>query len=253
MEKRALVLVIIGIIAAVYINNITGSAVKTFCDCVSKMDPVCSLNETTYLNKCVADCFSIPFKHKGACNICGDGICDNKESQYNCPIDCRRELCNNTAHPYGYCIGEQPFYCTRDGELIANCTSCGCPFGQYCITKNNTCAHLLGMRCKVDETEYLKCSVNKPFFCNDNDKLIERCDICGCPKDMACGKGAKCVPSKCEDYTEIRKCSPTKPKYCFYGQLIERCGKCGCPDGLVCRPDGVCFNKSLDNSYYDVY
>jgi|ETNmetMinimDraft_2_1059921.scaffolds.fasta_scaffold73587_1 hypothetical protein len=245
MDKRLLIFVVIGILAAVFVNNnITGSAIKTFCGCESIMDPVCSTDDRSYLNNCVLDCFNLEKRHKGSCNICGDGFCDDKESQYTCHIDCKRDLCNTTEHPYGNCIGERPFYCTRDGELKVDCNRCGCPFGQYCQTENNSCAHLLGMRCKINEVEFLKCGPYRPFFCNDNDKIIERCDFCGCPKDRVCNRDYECVLSKCDDGTEIRQCAEDKPKWCFYGELIYRCDKCGCPDGLTCRRDGVCVNTT---------
>lgn len=241
MDKRAVVYLIIAVIAALYIGDMTGSVIKTFCGCDRNLNPVCSANETTYLNKCVADCFNKKVKHNGACNICGDGICDSKENGFSCHIDCERDVCNDTFKtPYGYCKPEKPYYCS-EGVFVNNCTYCGCATGQYCVTQNNACAHLLGARCIVDETEFLECSSTKPLFCNDDGILIERCDFCGCQNDMMCTKEGKCVPLRCNDGTLVRKCSSDKPKYCFLGELIDKCRICGCPEGKACTIYDTCI------------
>ena len=59
-------------------------------------------------------------------------------------VDCRTNLSNNCSDgtAYGACSASKPKYC-QDGNLIDDCSSCGCLLGQGCNQTSKNC-HILG-------------------------------------------------------------------------------------------------------------
>jgi hypothetical protein len=91
-----------------------------------------------------------------------------------------------------------------------------------------------------DGTDFYKCSVNKPEYC-DGGVIISDCSKCGCLSGFSCdGKSGTCSSQSCVDNTLYDKCSNEKPKFCLQGNLVNMCSLCGCPIGQECQANGEC-------------
>lgn len=83
------------------------------------------------------------------CSDCGDGTCNATETCASCPGDCNGETadcvggeicdlgecvpvsCSDGTYADN-CTSDLPVFCNGAGELVNNCTYCGCPAGYSC-------------------------------------------------------------------------------------------------------------------------
>ncbi len=133
----------------------------------------------------------------GACDTCGNGVCDPGETTITCLDDCAECLIDSGCPADGWydnpicTLGDvvrlwrdhycSDYVCQFSGEyqLIQDCTSDEiCSDGQ-CIDATQTCS---------DSTPYGQCSLTKPKYC-DNGNLIDNCQECGCDDDTYCYGG----------------------------------------------------------------
>jgi len=170
---------------------------------------------------------------------------------------------------YGECSSNKPMYCHAK-KLIDKCKTCGCPENQVCK----------GQKC-VETTEKIACNVNADcgtdeyvgdYYCQNNDVYGNYksyvCNDPGKPKSYCsdltqtvlidiCEAKEKCVEGQdecqkiCSDGTLYSECSPTKPKYCDYGNLVDNCDVCGCNEGYICYSDGICLMDSDGDGIID--
>jgi hypothetical protein len=91
-----------------------------------------------------------------------------------------------------------------------------------------------------DGTEFYKCSINKPEYC-DGGIITPNCLKCGCLTGFSCDPSSGiCSAQTCVDNTIYNKCSSNKPKLCLGGNLVNTCSLCGCPSGQECQTNGEC-------------
>ena len=153
---------------------------------------------------------------------------------------------------YSTCSTTKPKYCNSNGNLVDNCSTCGCPTGQECKTISGAFGSVAYVCQQVstcsDGTLYSTCSTTKPKYCDSNGNLVDNCNTCGCPTGQQCttssspfGTSYNCqqIPT-CSDGTLYSTCSTTKPKYCdSNGNLVDNCNTCGCPTGQTCSSGGA--------------
>jgi|GEM_PF-1434078 len=86
-------------------------------------------------------------------------------------------------------LNGKPKYCKK-GELIYNCSVCGCPTDGSVCSANGTCQ---GADSCSDGTIVGYCSSTKPMLCFDKEiGLVDACHSCGCPAGKVCGDDSKC-------------------------------------------------------------
>jgi cysteine-rich repeat protein len=130
----------------------------------------------------------------GQCLIqCGNGKIDkdeecddnNLEDGDGCSSTCKSESFCYDGTPFDTCSNLKPTYCNNQGELIENCSSCGCSLNYICNSTTNECYSTLIQICD-DGTNLNNCSETKPLFCKSIGVLEERCSNCGCPEGLEC-------------------------------------------------------------------
>jgi len=145
---------------------------------------------------------------------CGNNICDDDETIYNCPADCR---CNNDGNcdaPY-----ENPVVCPGD------CGYCG----------NKVCDEIMG------ET-----AENCPEDCHCGNGVCEKArgeNQGSCPADCS----DEPDPPVCGDPNNNCGCNEDTVCQPLYGEKYDNCPDCiGCSNN---RPDNVCKNTEWNREF----
>lgn len=160
---------------------------------------------------------------------------ENCTEKGSCGNQTQTQTCSDGT-PYSQCSENKPKYCSS-GNLIDDCSKCGCQNGYTCNTTTKSCSPLPQLQTCSDGTPYSQCSSNKPKYCS-NGNLADDCVSCGCSNGYACNtttKSCYTTAQTCSDGTPYSQCSLTKPKYCSNGNLIDNCGLCSCPSGQQCN------------------
>ncbi len=192
---------------------------------------------------------------------------------------------------YGECSKNVPKYC-EDGDLIDDCSICGCPPGTGECLEDGSCGDAVNCdyaggicdtTCSSGFIHYsrLDDTCSSEVISQDARPLIE---IAG----EAVAEGIKCcIPfrygtftnvtykqyvekewlnvsmnrtltyfgaiDECVDLSDYNKCSSDKPLYCYRGDLYNFCSKCGCPEGQFCNPlTNVCVGVA-EKEQVDVF
>ncbi|MDP2341599.1 MAG: tandem-95 repeat protein [Deltaproteobacteria bacterium] len=183
------------------------------------------------------------------CGTCGDGTCGNGESLESCAFDC--SVCGN-----GLCEGGEstPFRnCTQDCPRCGN-GSCSSDDGETSQTCPTDCGTSCGDGvCNGDETaqscSLSECAVCGDGLCSSNENSQNCCNDCGpscgdfncnCGEDSSCSQDCAAVIPFCGDGS-----CQTNLDNCQFNCTIE--DRFNCP--ADCPPfcgDGVCDgNESL--------
>jgi len=141
------------------------------------------------------NCVNLYEKHgyggyAGICINCGDGICDVEfESKCNCPEDCGEEK---------NALDEQKFYCEKDNDCLATCSSPGCyNKNWYETVMRGDCEMVITHSCRCVENECIK----QPLLKEDVEGEIRKSNYCDveddCVRaDSSCSLGCNVVVNK---------------------------------------------------------
>jgi hypothetical protein len=112
--------------------------------------------------------------------------------------------------------------------FVEDCGDAQCMFNATFAS----CSPLVSNSCS-DGTIRGGCSVNKPYYCNEDAILIESPKICGCPEGSTYEPATfSCLYTQCSDGTPVGQCSGYQ--YCNdNAQLIGNPAVCGCPEGYL--------------------
>jgi len=188
-------------------------------------------------------------QNSGENNTCDNPNLWNDTGFGNCTTSCYLgpKCSDNT--PMDHCSTIKPLFCDS-GELIYDCTICGCSEGRICSIETGGC---MAPEPVLDEcqdgTLYGECSTNKPLFC-DNGELANDCGSCGCSDSHECNVTTNFCGPYCDEGTPYEHCSSQLPSFCSNGTVIDLCGSCGCGNGTYCDyTDNDCEIKKSDESY----
>jgi hypothetical protein len=148
----------------------------------------------------------------GGQKFCGDcpyGTCNPTTGECECTPSCTGKKCGDADGCGGKCTVQS-----------------GCSSGQICV--NGECKDSSHGWCS-DGTEYGKCSLDKPKYCN-NGNLVNNCTQCGCLYGYNCQSDETCKSSSEETGCE-------KPgDSCCTGNT--------CKNGLACQNSKCCKTAS---------
>ena len=103
-----------------YCKNNEGKTVKYQCPYGCENGACLQQGQTTTTTTTSTTTTTIPV-------ICGDNICNGKETCYSCPQDCNNK-----------CATNKPAYCI-DGNSVSRCDLCGCPEGYDTCLDSGCC------------------------------------------------------------------------------------------------------------------
>ena len=72
--------------------------------------------------------------------------------------------------------------------LIQDCTTCGCPTGQYCDSVTKVCQ----VGCSANVFSNTCFPNQKPQYCNAQGQTVNNCITCGCPANSDCMADGSC-------------------------------------------------------------
>jgi len=168
---------------------------------------------------------------------------------------------------YNQCSAEKPKYCVN-GNLIDNCSICGCSSGYTCNATSGSCyipsggcticispSNIVGKVMYTDGTPVANKNISvfvdgvykNNTTTGDNGVYSYASNICSNGSlinvsvyinsqsysnstILGCGeqKELNIIVTTCNDGTAYGQCSSTKPKMCVNGVLVDNCSACGC-------------------------
>lgn len=176
----------------------------------TKIDPVCSCDNITYVNNCVAKSNGVKQFSNGTCDA------NNKEIECSFFVHCPVAKCSNGNTYIKYnCVNREcePILFTSDPCTTSSSSSssgviegCQCKPGEYfnsliCVSGELSCK---------DQTSNLVCGCDKKNYlsaCVANANGIQKFTggACGPDEEITCSSDSQCPIGKCKDGTSFNK------------------------------------------------